>query len=368
MTDVYQNLAGHLAKLSMGYPASDALPDLLKSMFTPVEAEVALAMSANLLPLEVEEISVIAARAGISKAETADLLAGMAAKKAVYSAPTPSGRTGYALHQVGYGMPQAYLWQGPEGKTSTEMARRIVKYFSVPVTREVYGKSPTKSYKYAPVGLTVDVTRQGVLPHDQIRTIIEAADRIGLAHCPCRTSARVLGRTDCRHSLEVCFKYDEMADFVIEQGLARRVSADEALSIMQACEKEGLVHMVDNAQGDVKHTCNCCGHYCWNVGIIARKRVPRDVLMSVYYLRKTEPEACIGCGACAEICPVQAVTMDAEDRPVVAMDWCIGCGVCMVSCPGDAITMVPRSDNPGPKSFTELHRQIRLERSQGTDP
>ena len=363
MNDIYQKLAGHLAELSMGYPYSEALLDLLKGMFTTREAEIALAMRTDLLPLQVEEISSIAAAAGIPEKEAAGILAGMAGKKAIFTAPSPSGRPGYALHQVGYGMPQSYLWSGPEGDTSAEMAKLLLKYFSVPVTRDVYGKSPTKAYKYTPVGVSIDVARQGVMPHEQIKTIVESADKIGLAHCPCRTTARVLGRTDCRHSLEVCFKYNEMADFVIDKGLARNISTDEALSIMKSCEEEGLVHMVDNVQGDVKHTCNCCGHYCWNVGIIARKKVPRDVLMAVYYLRKTELDECIGCGACAEICPVRAVAMDEDDRPVVDPDWCNGCGVCMVSCPADVITLARRQDELEPIDFAELHRKIRLERT-----
>ena len=153
-----------------------------------------------------------------------------------------------------------------------------------------------------------------------------------------------------------------MADFVIDRKLARQVSADEAFSIMQACEKEGLVHMVDNAQGEVKHTCNCCGHYCWNVGIIARKKIPRDVLMAVYYLRETAIEECIGCGACAEICPVNAVAMDDDELPVVELDWCIGCGVCMVSCPAVVISIQRRHDEPGPENFVALHAQIQAER------
>jgi MinD superfamily P-loop ATPase len=82
-----------------------------------------------------------------------------------------------------------------------------------------------------------------------------------------------LRRIDCHHSLEVCFKYNEIA---------------------------------------------------------------------VYYLRETALDECIGYGAFAGICPVQAVVMDHDDRPVVDSDWCIGCGVCMVSCPADVITLVRR--------------------------
>ena len=362
METIYQKLAGHLNKLSMGYPGSQELLDLLQAMFTPEEARVGMGISTDLLPLQVEDATTIARRIGISSAEAGRLLVGMASKRAVYSAPMSSGEMGYALHQVGYGIPQSYLWGGPEGETSTEMAKLLLKYFSVPVTREVYGKSPTKSYKYTPVGLTIDVEKQSVMPQEKIGNILESADKIGLAHCPCRTTAKVLGRKDCNHSLEVCFKYDEMADFVIDKKLARQVSADEAFSIMKACEKEGLVHMVDNVQGEVKHTCNCCGHYCWNVGIIARRKIPRDVLMAVYYIRETALEECVGCGACAERCPVNAVAMDDDARPMVDMDWCIGCGVCMVSCPADVISMKRRHDEPGPETFTDLHAQMQAER------
>ena len=359
---IYTRLAEHLAELSMGYPYSDALVELLATMFTPQEAEIALAMTTDQLPLQIESIGTIAASSGQPEDHVADLLAQMAAKRVVYTAQTPSGRTGYALHQVGYGMPQAFLWSGPQDATANTMARHLLNYFTVPVTKQVYGRSPTKAYKYSPASLTIDLPQQGVLPHENIRTIIKSAQKIGLAHCPCRTTAQILGRTDCRHSLEVCFKYDEMAEFVIDRGLARQVSADEALHIMKACEKEGLVHMVDNTQGNVKHTCNCCGHYCWNVGIIARKKVPRDVLMAVYYLRYTEQDACIGCGACADICPVIAVAM-ADDQPQVDMNWCIGCGVCMTVCPEDAISMVRRNQAQGPENFKALHNQIKAERS-----
>ena len=51
--------------------------------------------------------------------------------------------------------------------------------------------------------------------------------------------AKILGRTDCHHSLEVCIKYDELAEFVIAKGLAREISKDEAIKILAASEKEG---------------------------------------------------------------------------------------------------------------------------------
>lgn len=361
MSDIHRRLAAHLENLVMGYPFSDALVDLLREMFDPAEAEVALGIPNNLKPLEVAGIQEIADRCKKSAAETAALLAGMAAKNNIYSSLDSNGRTGYGLLQVGYGVPQVFFWHGRHDEKSERMANLVRNYFTVPVTKEVYGKSKTKTFKYVPVGLTVDVPKQGVLPHEEIRCLLESRSKIALAHCPCRVSANILGRTDCTHSIEVCFKYDEMAEFVISKGLARSVSLDEALKIMGDCEKEGLVHMVDNARGDIKHTCNCCGHYCWNVGIIRRRKSERDALMAVYFLRKSNKDACSGCGACIDICPVDAVSLE-NGVARVDLDWCIGCGVCAGVCPEEAISIVRRDDSLGPENFERLHLQIQGER------
>ena len=88
------------------------------------------------------------------------------------------------------------------------------------------------------------------------------------------------------------------------------------------------------------------------------------MLMAVYFARETDLDACIGCGACVEICPVDAVKMTGE-QPVVDQDWCIGCSVCAVSCPTGAISIVRRSDKAAPKDFTDLHDRIKLERGLG---
>jgi len=49
-------------------------------------------------------------------------------------------------------------------------------------------------------------------------------------------------------------------------------------------------------------------------------------------------ELCNGCGACAEICPAEAVQI-VDGKARVDADSCIECGVCEMDCPEDAISM-----------------------------
>ena len=43
-------------------------------------------------------------------------------------------------------------------------------------------------------------------------------------------------------------------------------------------------------------------------------------------------DACIGCGACVDECPVGAISLEG-DAAVIAADTCIECGACVGVCP-----------------------------------
>jgi ferredoxin len=65
----------------------------------------------------------------------------------------------------------------------------------------------------------------------------------------------------------------------------------------------------------------------------------KELGVSVCRLKKIErSDACVHCGACISICPVEAIEM-MEDGRVEFMDKCVLCGNCVKVCPVNALSV-----------------------------
>ena len=52
---------------------------------------------------------------------------------------------------------------------------------------------------------------------------------------------------------------------------------------------------------------------------------------------KINKETCTGCGACVNVCPVEALKLE-EGKAIVDEGTCIDCGACISECPVEAIS------------------------------
>ncbi len=362
--DVYRALARHLSALGMGYPEKDELIEILRENFSPDEAAIALAIPTRTIPFRVVAASEIARAMQEPPSDLEKKLALLADRGLLFSSRMADGAMGYALQQFGYGFPQTFFWGGVDTPFSRKMARMIVAYSKRPEIEKAYGGTSTKAMRYVPASLAMDPNSHAVFPFEMMEQLISRVESIAVAHCPCRMTADLIGKRKCAHELEVCLKYDDLAEYIADKKIGRKISRDEAVEITRRCEEKGLVHLVDNAREGIRHTCNCCGCCCWSVGSIKRRSIPRDVIMATYFIRETDQKNCTMCRACVDICPVKAVRFDDDGTCVVDADWCIGCGVCVPVCLSGAIRLVRKSDALPPKDFDALHEMILRERTR----
>lgn len=52
-----------------------------------------------------------------------------------------------------------------------------------------------------------------------------------------------------------------------------------------------------------------------------------------------DQKKCIACGACIEICPVEAISWDKNGKSFIDVKKCIKCHSCESICPVEAITI-----------------------------
>jgi len=68
----------------------------------------------------------------------------------------------------------------------------------------------------------------------------------------------------------------------------------------------------------------------------------KGVTVDVRKLIEKDDEECTDCGACVSLCPVDAITLEADLSVDLDAERCLGstCGLCVDSCPARAIRLI----------------------------
>ncbi len=339
---LYEDLARHFDRFPIGAPMTPSLMEILKILFPPEEAEVALRMPV-MGKTTVSDLSRENPEQGDALATILDR---MAEKGTVMKRATLGQEARYTLLPSEKGWCETVYWPGRETEYTKKLGPLWVKYRD-----EGYGEGLARGgvpvFRAIPVSKSLESATE-ILPFEVVKTKVEEHSLIVVGHCPCRQIKRTVG-AGCSHSLEVCFSFGAMAGYKLEYGFGRQVSLGETLKIMEKCEEEGLVHSVENYDGKIGTLCNCCGCCC--LFLDSRKRLGVHSISPSNYRSMVNEASCSGCGTCEEICQMGAIRV--AEVAVVDEGRCIGCGLCASACPEKAVGLSPvREIEPPPDPMT----------------
>ena len=329
MTDFFQRLAQKLDELPNGYPPAGGLElKILRKIFTPEDAEMAL----QLRPMP-ESAASLAQRLGRPEQEMTAILDRMARRGQIGSF-TVRGRQMYLLMPFVIGIYEFQL-----NHIDRELAELFDQYN--PTLMKILGGAKPSLARVVPVNQTIPTEHQ-ILLFEDVRRMIEESRSFVVRDCICRKKNGLRDKP-CRHTLETCLGIspeEHAYDYFTHAG--RIITKEEALAVLDAAAREGLIHCTYNVQQGHRWICNCCS-CCCELIISLRERIAPFALAGSRFRAEIDADSCSACGTCAdERCGMEAIIGDEGAYRVLA-DRCIGCGVCAITCPTESIRLIPRA-------------------------
>jgi NAD-dependent dihydropyrimidine dehydrogenase PreA subunit len=204
-----------------------------------------------------------------------------------------------------------------------------------------------------PVGASIKAD-PAVLPYDAARRLIESAGYIlGLDSCMCRDSQ---GCRDYPHDIG-CLFVGEGARGMAKSGMARQVSAAEALERLDRARSLGLVvnliwlrpelRMMGADVSRTVEVCFCCPCCCIAVRTRNGSKAFVDAIAGLAVSRPANPGACTRCTNCELACPFKAIKVDIREGPVIDAERCKGCGRCELACKQGVLKVSPPDGGDG---------------------
>jgi ferredoxin len=363
----YQQLSDRLNRFPQGAPPTDLLFKILALLFS--EREAALVSQLPVKPFTPKKAAAIWE---IDVTEARKVLEGLASRAILLDMPTRNGDTIYVLPPPMAGFFEFSMMRVRGDIDQKLLSELFYEYVTVEEdfmrTLLLDGETPLgRVFVNEPALLdSANQTHSStalhsahaerasgqlqVLDYERASEVIRTAEHMGISLCYCRHKKQHIEQA-CDKPLDICMTFGDTADSLIRHGYARRVDKVEGRDLLQKAYDLNLVQFGDNVREGVAFICNCCG-CCCEAMIGLRKYGVLMPIHSTNYQPRIVSAVCNGCGKCANICPVEAMTLVSANDPhkpnkrraKLDEDVCLGCGVCVRVCPTKGILLEARPE------------------------
>jgi ferredoxin len=341
----YTELVDRLNRFPQGAPPSETLYKILSMLFSEREAAVVA-----LLPIKPFTAPKAAKILKMGLTETRTVLDELASR-AILLDTEHEGETTYILPPPMAGFFEFSMMRLRGDVDQKVLGELFYQYLNVEedFIKALFANGETqlgRTFVHEPVLSSENALH--VLDYERASEVIRTATHRGIGVCYCRHKMMHMGR-NCDAPMEICMTFNGCAESLTRNGYARLVDVSEGLDLLQQAYEHNLVQFGENVREGVNFICNCCG-CCCEAMIAARKFGMMNPVHTTNFLPVVDEATCNGCGKCANVCPVEAMTLvsanDAHNpkarRAKVDEDLCLGCAVCVRTCPSKSLGLASR--------------------------
>jgi formate hydrogenlyase subunit 6/NADH:ubiquinone oxidoreductase subunit I len=341
----YQNLVDRLNRFPQGAPPSRLLYQILSMLFSEKEAQLLA-----LLPIKPFTAKKASGIWKLDQAQTQKLLEELA-DRGILVDMDRKGESVYALPPPMAGFFEFSLMRVRNDINQKVLSELFYQYLNVEedFIRELFTRGETqlgRVFVHEPVLSNENALH--VLDYERASQVIETASHIGIGTCYCRHKMLHLDKA-CSAPMEICMTFNAAAASLIRHGHAKKADKEECRDLLQQAYEHNLVQFGENVREQVNFICNCCG-CCCEAMLAAKRFAVMNPIHTTNFLPEIDTQKCTGCGKCAEVCPVEAMSLVSANDPhhpkrkraQLHEERCLGCGVCVRSCPQKALLLKSR--------------------------
>jgi len=341
----YSKMVERLNRFPQGAPPSELLNGILKILFSEREADLV-----SLLPIKPFTAAKAAKIWNMNLQDAQKTLDGLASRALLVDAEG-DGETVYTLPPPMAGFFEFSMMRVRSDINQKTLAALFYQYLNVEedFVRELFTNGETqlgRAFVHEPALPADDALH--VLDYERASEVVKTASARAVGMCYCRHKMMHMDRA-CAAPMDICMTFNNTAASLSRHGHARLTDTAETLDLLQKARENNLVQFGENVRQRVNFICNCCG-CCCEAMIAARRFAVLNPVHTTNFLPAIHAADCTGCGKCAEVCPVEAMTLVSANNPRrpkaklarLDADRCLGCGLCVRACGRNCIRLTSR--------------------------